>query len=77
MQGYWFDEQMSGKVGLNFRGRLNSFYFSEGRSWKRPKVSRCLEKNGGGKETGERCRQRSLMPDWPIFISSDVSEEGV
>lgn len=33
------------------------------------------QKNGGGKEGGERCRQRSLMPDRPVFISLEVSEE--
>jgi len=33
------------------------------------------QENGGGREGGERCRQRSLMPDWPIFISLEASEE--
>lgn len=32
------------------------------------------QKNGGGEEGGERCRWRSPMPDWPVFISLEVSE---
>lgn len=36
---------------------------------------RVSQKNGGGKVGGERCRQRSLMPDWPGFLSLEVSEE--